>query len=385
MWYAWLTMTQQIDLDPNKDCMARSWPLIIENGHEAEIMEQLTLFDTLPVAIVELEDDYVEECDEHQPMLTSYCNNTHCLHCGEPIDHECMVLSPAFLKLEWDCEEIDFSEILDLAEPRLPKVNETRRKYRQWFAPRWVAQAMAALADIYCQADSKNHLDVLEPTCGAGMLLAVHTTPRAGRLIGLDVQPQSNWADLKKYGIEFYDTSAWGWLGSLEFSYQRAHELGVPAQYDVIMCHPPFGRGYSGSDKGTNFTRKMVQWARTQSHLRKVFDPDVYSIFIGHFLRFLKPNGVMICLTPNGWWTDVSFEKMRRSFLESINGYTLVAGVDFRDIALWKDAAVHCCLTVIRASVGSPEDPVTMIDASKLEDPENLATALLTLLKPKPF
>lgn len=350
------------------------------------MQQQLSLFDLIPQPIQLVEEPETESecnCEVSRPYLTSYCNQPHCLGCGLPLEHGCFDLDPDWLKLEYDGIGIDFSEILDLAEPRYPKVNTERRTLRQWFVPRKIAQTMAALAEIYCQSSTRftRGRDVLEPTCGAGMLLAVCAAPDQGHLIGLDVAPQPNWADLKKYGIEFYDTSAWGWLGSLAFDSARADELDIPARYDVIMCHPPFGRGVSGSDKGTGLMRKLTLWARTQTHLRNVFQADVYSIFIGHFLQFLKPGGVMIALSPSGWMQQTSFQKMRESFLFNKRGISFIASVDLKNITLWKDAKVHCAISVFRN--GPPQEEIVFAIPKK-EDLDILPAILLNELMPRP-
>lgn len=167
----------------------------------------------------------------------------------------------------------------------------------------------AFLAEVTAaRAPRQPQLEVLDPACGAGILLEAiaNAFPRRGRtklhLTGLDLDDDSLNAARERLANCQADCVT---LRQTNFLLPDADSTvpGESAQYDVVIANPPYVRTQVlGAARARDLARQFRLSGRV----------DLYQAFVAGMSQVLKPGGVLGLLTSNRFLTTQSGAAVRR-------------------------------------------------------------------------
>lgn len=186
---------------------------------------------------------------------------------------------------------------------------EKRKKRGQFFTPLSVAEFMASKS-----ACKKNHISILEPGAGNGLLTAAlvqycvdNNLCKSFTIEFIENDPEilsvlSETSEL----IRQYITTANGLVDITITKKNYITDKKVRA-YDVVICNPPY---------------KKVRKDSTESKYMKKYvygQPNLYYLFMCKAINDIKPDGKFVFITPRSWASGSYYQKARHYILENIN------------------------------------------------------------------
>ena len=236
-----------------------------------------------------------------------------------------------------------------------------RKKLAMFFTPTSLTRGL--LDDLAAQGVDFGKHSFLDPACGGAAflapiafrmreaLIAQYLTPRARlkhierHLFGTDKDPT-----LCKLSRQFLymalheDIEACGYVPT--FTVETADSLksqgGKLGRRDVVVCNPPY--------------RKLA--ADEVASLDQAFDrvieaqPNLYSIFIFHCVRLVRPGGVVALVTPTSFLSGQYFSSLRSILIRNTDVAHI--GMVSERLGVFIDVEQETALTVLRRRV--PDD-----------------------------
>lgn len=212
----------------------------------------------------------------------------------------------------------------------------SRKGKGQFFTPLPIAKFMAK-----CGAMQKDHISILEPGAGNGLL--------SSALISYCVENDI----CRSFSIDYIENDATilpvlrQTARALEqYIYQQNANIniqiipcnylteGTDDLYDIVICNPP----YKKIRKESSEARSMEEYVHGQ--------PNLYSLFMCKAINNLKDAGKFVFITPRSW-TSGSYYKRARSFvLNSLNVSDLMLFEDRDNVFYGEDILQETLITI---------------------------------------
>lgn len=186
------------------------------------------------------------------------------------------------------------------------------------FTPDDISELMASKLN-----DSGN---ILEPSVGCGNLL---------KYIHFDNYDSIDVYEIKKEYLDSIPNNNKIHVYNCDFI-----KTNVECTYDNIIMNPPY---IKMQDLPVNYR----QYLKQQFDILNNGLVDIYYAFIIKCLSLLKPNGVLVAITPNSYLYNKSSLNLRKYLFD--NQY-IQEIIDFNDKKIFPTVSVYCCITVFTKS-----------------------------------
>lgn len=268
--------------------------------------------------------DFIEACSEHLDEAVVTTARSHCLRSPD-------MLGPTFERLV---------------------ARESRYQHGQYFTPVSIARHMAELL-----ADSREAPVVLDPACGAGVLLAAvaERYPKA-RLVANDIHPVCcllTRAGLATRGLK---------VQVVELDFTAPQDLfschGSRADVDAIICNPPYVRHHL-----LGKTQKKELAARYgAAHGVEISTLSTnYVYFFLEAINRLKPSGQMVFITPADY-LDVKYGEALKSVFASSHTISRLELFNRDDLA-FDGVLTTSAITVLKKTPPAPGNTTPLFEA----------------------
>ena len=208
-----------------------------------------------------------------------------------------------------------------------------KKRFGQIKTPNWIAELMVEMSRITIGAS------VLDPCFGDGtFLIAVNKKSKIGkngRLVGVELDPVSFALGMINYkktctssrNCNLYNGNIFDW-----------NEDG----FDVIIMNPPYIRQEELTTPYFN-KRRIIQKLESDGVVVSARS-NLYSYFIMHLTKFLKPSGIMSVIIPK-IWLDSQYGQSLHKFL--LDNYDIQFILDFSNDT-FSSVIVEDCVLILR-------------------------------------
>lgn len=228
-----------------------------------------------------------------------------------------------------------------------------KKKFGQVKTPNWVAELMVEVSGL------TPRMSVLDPCFGDGtFLIAANRKARIGengRLVGVELDPVSfaiGMINYKKTGGSSRNCSLYN--GDI-FDWNKDG-------FDVIIMNPPYIRQEELSD--TCLNKRRILRKLELSGIKASTRSNLYSYFIMHLTKFLKPSGIMSVIIPKIWLDSQYGQSLHRFLLDN---YDIHLILDFNNDT-FPSAIVEDCILVIRKKSIAEKSTITRFVHVKKQD-----------------
>jgi len=168
----------------------------------------------------------------------------------------------------------------------------------------------------------KNKGTLLEPSVGSGQLL---------KHLSLDHYERTDIFEIKKEYLDSIPPHP---------NLHRYHcdfiKQPIETTYDNILMNPPY-------IKTQDLSKEYRSYLKTHFHILQRGLVDIYYAFILKCLDLLKPDGVLVSITPNSYLYNKSSLPLRQYLFDHRYVKEII---DFKDTKVFPNVSVYCCITV---------------------------------------
>ena len=167
-----------------------------------------------------------------------------------------------------------------------------------------------------------NKGNILEPSVGSGNLL---------KYVNLENYEFADIFEIKKEYLESIPFNKK--LNIYNCDFIKKH---IDTKYDNIIMNPPY-------IKTQDLSKDYRNYLKTNFDILKNGIIDIYYAFIIKCLNLLKPDGVLVSITPNSYLYNKSSLRLRKYLFD--NKYVKEI-IDFNDKKIFPGVSVYCCITI---------------------------------------
>jgi type I restriction-modification system DNA methylase subunit len=221
------------------------------------------------------------------------------------------------------CDELGITKYKSKTKTELISLlsnpNETDKKLKTFtkcdiFTPDHISKIMASKL--------LNRGNLLEPCVGTGNLLRSISLNKYDSIDVFEIKPEYL---SEVFSCEHMNKICGDFL-----------KTNVDKMYDNIILNPPY-------IKIQDLSVEYREYIHTHFPLLNGGAIDIYYAFIIKCLSLLKPDGVMVCITPNSYLYNKTSSKLRKYLFDN----RLVREIiDFKEQKVFDNASVYCCITI---------------------------------------
>jgi len=186
---------------------------------------------------------------------------------------------------------------------------ENRKKKGQFFTPLSIAEFMAMRASY-----ATNHLSILEPGAGNGLLTAsiIKYCMENELCFSFDVTFIENDSDVIELltstinVIKNYVVTNNGTI-NISLSTENYITAGMDNRYDIVICNPPYKKIRKDSEESLC----MQEYVYGQ--------PNLYGLFMCQAIKHLKEHGRFVFITPRSWTSGSYYRLVRKHIFDKLN------------------------------------------------------------------
>lgn len=214
--------------------------------------------------------------------------------------------------------------------------NKISRKVKgQFFTPLSVAKFMAK-----CASTEAEHLSILEPGAGNGLLSAALVSfcmeNNLCRSFSIDfIENDPEIISVLRQTIEILEQYVHEQNGNITIQIQSYNYLTEDTDdlFDIVICNPPYKKIRKDSDEASC----MEDYVHGQ--------PNLYSLFMCKAINNLKYNGKFVFITPRSWTSGSYYKRVRNFVLCSLNITDLVLFEDRNNVFYGEDVLQETLIT----------------------------------------